>query len=375
MVERRPAEVFPPGDFIKEEMEARGWTQQDLAGILSKPLPSVNGILNGKKAILVDTARRLGAAFGTSAQFWMNLETSFRLYGSSESPEVAGVRLRAKLYELAPIREMEKRGWIKKTADYTELDEELKRFYEIDALDKLPDLSAAARASIKGEYAVLSPAQWAWCVRARRVANSVDARPFVQDSLDDLVSELQTLTQDREEIRHVPKILANAGIRFVVVKHLSKTRMDGAALWVGKKAPIIAVSLRFGRLDHFWFTLLHELAHIYYKDGVCADVSLFEAGSSDVIEDAEDRANKKAAGWLLDQEKLESFILRTSPLYSPQRIQNFSRRIGVHPSIVSGQLKFRKELDWSQMPRMNADVRDIVTHSAICDGWGQQRNE
>lgn len=375
MVERRPAEAFPPGDFIKEEMGERGWTQQDLAEILGKPLPTINGIVNGKKAILVDTARRLAAAFGTSAQFWMNLETSFRLYAASRSGEVEGVRSRAKLYESAPIREMEKRGWIKKTHDYVELDEELKRFYQTDSLDKLPELAAAARASVKGERAELTPAQWAWCARARQIANSVDAKPFAQNCVDDVVAELQVLTQDVEEIRRVPKILANAGIRFVVVKHLSKTRMDGAALWVGEEEPIIAVSLRFGRLDHFWFTLLHELAHIYYKDGLRTDASLFEPGLTDGMEVTEDRANKRAAEWLVDQEKLGSFILRTGPLYSPQRIRNFSRRINVHPSIVLGQLKFRKELDWPQMPRINVDVRDIVTHSAICDGWGQYRNE
>lgn len=375
MGERIPAEVFPPGDFIKEEMEERGWTQQDLAKILSKPLPTVNEIINGKKAILIDTARRLAAAFGTSAQFWMNLETSFRLFGVSESPEVEGVRRRAKLYEASPIREMEKRGWIKKTQDCSELDEELRRFYGTDSLDEVPNLAAAARASVRGEDAALTPAQWAWCVRARQVAGSVDAGPFAQGCLDDLVTELQSLSRDVEEIRHVSKVLASAGIRLVVVKHLTKTRMDGAALWDERRMPVIALSLRFGRLDHFWFTLLHELAHIYYKDGVRADVELFEAGSTEVIEHAEDRANKQAAAWLVDQEKLESFILRTAPLYTPQRIRNFSRRINVHPSIVLGQLKFLGELEWPQIPRMNVDVRDIVTHSTICDGWGQQRNE
>ena len=97
MIDRKPAKVFPPGDFIKEEMEERGWTQQDLAEILNKPLPTVNKILNGKKAIVPETAKRLAAAFGTSAQLWMNLETSFRLTAVPETSEVQGVRSRAKL--------------------------------------------------------------------------------------------------------------------------------------------------------------------------------------------------------------------------------------------------------------------------------------
>jgi HTH-type transcriptional regulator / antitoxin HigA len=88
---RRPvAEVFPPGDFIREELEARGWTQSDLAKILGRPPQTVNAIINGKKAITPQTALELAAAFGTSAEFWMNLETAYRLQEESEAdPEIA----------------------------------------------------------------------------------------------------------------------------------------------------------------------------------------------------------------------------------------------------------------------------------------------
>src|SRR5436189_6436897 len=44
---RRLAQVFPPGEFIREELEARGWTQGDLAVILGRPIQVVNGIVNG----------------------------------------------------------------------------------------------------------------------------------------------------------------------------------------------------------------------------------------------------------------------------------------------------------------------------------------
>lgn len=370
MIDRRPAEVFPPGDFIREEMEERGWTQQDLAEILGKPLPTVNQILKGKKAIVVETAKRLGAAFGTSAQFWMNLETSFRLNAEPESPEVTGVRTRAKLYEAAPIREMEKRGWIKRKTNHAERDEELRRFYGIESLDRLPSITAAARASVRGEYASMTAAQWAWCVRAQQIARAVHAKPFRRARLDTLVAELHALTESPEEIRRVPGILAEAGIRLVIIEHLSKTKMDGAALGFGKM-PVIAISLRFGRLDHFWFTLLHELAHIYNKDGVRVDVGLFEPGAVDCVDRIEERANNQAAAWLINPKRLESFILRTTPLYSTERIINFSRRMKVHPSIVAGQLKFRKELEQQQLVRLNTDVRDIVRSTATCDGWGE----
>jgi HTH-type transcriptional regulator / antitoxin HigA len=76
---QRIAEVFPPGDFIREELEARGWSQSDLARILGRPLQTVNLIVNGKKEVTPQTALELAAAFGTSPELWLNLETSYRL--------------------------------------------------------------------------------------------------------------------------------------------------------------------------------------------------------------------------------------------------------------------------------------------------------
>ncbi len=91
---RTVAEVFPPGDFIREELEARGWTQSDLAEILGRPFQVVNAIINGRKAITPRTARELEAALGPSAELWMNLEISYRLHNEREADPAITVRAR-----------------------------------------------------------------------------------------------------------------------------------------------------------------------------------------------------------------------------------------------------------------------------------------
>jgi HTH-type transcriptional regulator / antitoxin HigA len=78
MSKRIPAEVFPPGEFIWDELEARGWMQVDLAEILGLPLESVSEILTGKRAIMPETATGLGEAFGVDPRFWMDLESAYR---------------------------------------------------------------------------------------------------------------------------------------------------------------------------------------------------------------------------------------------------------------------------------------------------------
>jgi addiction module HigA family antidote len=76
---RVPAEVFPPGEFLREELEARGWTQQELADILDRPPRVISEIISAKRAVTPETARGLADAFGTSAEYWLNLESQYQL--------------------------------------------------------------------------------------------------------------------------------------------------------------------------------------------------------------------------------------------------------------------------------------------------------
>ena len=87
-----PAKAFPPGDFIREELQERGWTQQDLADRMRRPIQTVNMIVNGRKAITAETAYQLEAVFGPSAAYWMNLESSWQLYKFAEKKREAGSR-------------------------------------------------------------------------------------------------------------------------------------------------------------------------------------------------------------------------------------------------------------------------------------------
>ena len=82
---RTPAEVFSPGVFIREELEARGWTQRDLAAVLGRPLQLVNELVNGKKRLTAERAKQLAAAFGTSPELWLNLENAYRLATSEDA--------------------------------------------------------------------------------------------------------------------------------------------------------------------------------------------------------------------------------------------------------------------------------------------------
>jgi HTH-type transcriptional regulator/antitoxin HigA len=105
----------PPGYFIKEELDARGLSQSDLAYILGCPVQAVNLIVSGRRGISPEMAKALGIAFDVPAAFFANLQTAFDL-SQARDPD-PGVARRARLQSAYPIREMIKRGWIEGTDD------------------------------------------------------------------------------------------------------------------------------------------------------------------------------------------------------------------------------------------------------------------
>lgn len=81
----KPARRHPPGAVLAEELRARGWTQTKFAQILGRPLQVVNGVLNGKREITPETALQIGAAIGTSAEMWIEMEAKYRLWLAQQS--------------------------------------------------------------------------------------------------------------------------------------------------------------------------------------------------------------------------------------------------------------------------------------------------
>lgn len=369
MNDRIPAEVFPPGEFIRDELEERGWTQADLAKIMARPIPTISMIINGKTSITPETAIELSNAFGTSAQFWLNLETAYQL--SKIEVKNEDIRSRAKLFESAPVNDLQKRGWIKPTKTIEQLEECLSAFFALPELVRLKTSTLRA-ADQQGE---LAPEQLAWCVRVLQLAKSVPAKKFTNKSFSDGLPQLRALANFPENVRMVPKVLSEMGIRFVVVEHLPKSKIDGAALWLGEDwdKPVIALSMRYDRIDCFWHTLFHELSHIKNKDEYALDVDMVGADrclSEESLSAVEKRANAEAAEMLIPEEKIRSFIVRTRPFYSTERLIQFANLIKIHPGIIAGQLQHRKEIEWSHHRKMLVKVKDILISVALTDGFG-----
>jgi len=364
-----PAEISPPGAYIKMELEARGWTQADLAQILGRAAPTVSDIINGKRGITPETAAGLAAAFGTTAQVWMNLQTSHDLWHADRGRSDEDVSRRARLYGLVPVGQMIKRGWIDGSDSAEVLEQRVLEFLGIESLDEKPiPLRYAARGFAEHPGEAPSAALQVWLFRAKRLAPAVSVLPFRKGSLGGVLEQLKALRQSPEELRHVPRVLAEGGIRLMVIEPLPQMKMDGGCFWLDDKSPVVVLSLRYDRIDWFWHTLIHELGHIGKGDrDQCDDLFGESVGERPESEQA---INDCAADYLVAKSDLDGFIARTRPLYSKQKIRRFAARMGVHPGIVVGQLQHKKEIGWNHSREMLARVRHIVTESTLTDGWG-----
>lgn len=356
-----------PGEVIKELLNEKGWTQADLSRILCRPLPTINHIIKGRKSITPEMAISLGAAFGTGPEKWMKLESEYRLSLAKTNPEK--IEKRARLYDYAPIKDMEKRRWIPHTTSPEEQEKVLCQFYEIDSLEDEPQISVATRKATK-EMA-LTASQKAWCFRAKKLAKAMQVSTFKKSKLSEASLRLRELAAYPEEARHVSKILAQYGIRYLVIEPLPGAKIDGATLWLDEKSPVIVMSLRYDRIDAFWFTLLHEFSHIVHEDASVDDDLCGEGQVPSIAKiESERRADLEASERLVPSKRLNSFIMRVSPLYSKKRIIQFAHTINIHPGVIVGQLQHRGEIGYSANREMLAKIRNIVSDTALTDGWG-----
>lgn len=360
-------EIPPPGFFIREELEARGWSQRDLAGVLGVPEQAVNMIASGKRGVSADMAKKLGDAFDVSPEFFLNLQRAFDL---SRAPEAdPGVSKRARFYTHYPIREMAKRGWIASADEAEKIESEMMRFFEVKAPDKIPHMAHAAK---KTSYEEIPPAQLAWLFRVRQMAREAVVGRYSRAAAGSAITKLSALLGAPDEARHVPRILAEAGIRYVLVESLPNAKIDGVCFWLDEASPVIGMSLRYDRIDNFWFVLRHELEHVIRGHGRDTHTPMMDSDieSGDQEANEEERLANEAARWFcVPQKEMASFIARKQPYFAEKDMIGFAGRLGLHPGLVAGQL--RRQLGrWDLFVKHLVKIRSAVAPNALVDGWG-----
>ena len=359
-----------PGKVLADELASRSWSQTDLTFVLGCNAKAVNQIINGKQGVSPAMSKALGQAFGLSPSHFADLQRIYDLAMAGEPDP--GVTARATMMRTYPIREMVRRGWLK-SATASDLGNQLARFFETNDPGSIPHLAHAAR---KTDYqdAGVTPAQLAWLYRVRQIAKAITVPKYSHAALAKAVVQMRDFLAAPEEARHVPRLMAECGIRFIIAEALPQSKIDGVCFWLDDKSPVIGLSTRFDRIDNFWFVLRHECEHVLCGHGqrsrdaiVDADLKAGVADVSDVSEE-ERQANKAAAEFCVPQDKMNSFILRKNPFFYEKDVVAFAKLNGVHPGLPVGQIQ-NKLSRYDYLRKYQVKIREHVALGAIVDGW------
>lgn len=361
-----------PGQLISELLKERGWSNRVLAVVLEVSEQTISKMVSDKRAVDAEMALALEEVFETPAQRFVDLQSSYDLakarLGSRPNPKRA---VRANIYGNLPISEMVKRGWLdaEDPRNPDSVETALCRFFGVNRIEDASAMSFAAKKSKVGREA--SPSQLAWLHRVKTIAGEMLVGAYSQQRVEDAIAKLKALRGHPEHLERAPRILAEAGIRFVVVEGLPGGKIDGVCLWLDDKSPVIGMSLRFDRIDNFLFVLRHELEHVLRRDGLIApviDVDLGREGN-DEIEEEERIANEAAREFCVPKADMDAFIARKAPYFSERDLIGFAKVLKVHPGLVAGQLQFRTG-KFTFFRTHLAPVRQFVLPAAEVDGWG-----
>ena len=315
---------------IEFRMDQAGLKPRDLIPLIGSRA-KVSEVLAGKRAITMSMARALHKHVGIPADIL--------LQKPGASLDSAGDDID---WSRFPLNEMAKRKWIPNVPELAGRAEELLRGLMERAGG--PKVAAPAlyrkkdhrRMNAKTDPYALTA--WCWQVLASASGHPLDADYAPGSVTPDFLRQVARLSSSEAGPHRAKEFLAERGIALEVEQHLPRTYLDGAALWSDGGRPVIGLTLRYDRIDHFWFSLLHELAHVGLhldKDSSDWFVDDLTLQSQDDLQEAE--ADNWAQEALIPRNVWETSGVREGP--TAMVVIDLAYELGIHPAIVAGRIR------------------------------------
>ncbi len=362
----RPARKFGPGYFIREQMEYRSWTQEDLSEVMGITPKHLNKILQDKQALTIDMSRILAEVFETSPQYWLNLDANYRLWLETEKSEKEiQAEIKAKIYERMPVRDMIHKGWLPDFSDFKTLYQNVLAFWGQDKLDFAElDMKIAPLLARKSESFNQYNAAYAytWFHKAMQTALRYKVAAYNRKALITLYNKLNEYTMLDNGFNLFIQKLNEAGVIFFVLPHLQKTYLDGAAFFSGSN-PVIVYTARYKRVDNFWFTLAHEIGHILHHLN-SPDTFFVDNFNNEERNELEVEANELASSKLKHQE-IYTYLKPKLNYLSVQAIKDCSDKFHIHPAVIIGKLAHEKTISYANQNLFNENVLERINPAFI----------
>lgn len=328
-----PIDFPAPLEAIKFRMEQLGLKQKDMIPYFGSK-SKASEVLNGKRELTLTMMRALNKGLGIPAEVLLKKP-------DSNFPETFHNIDWSKF----PVSEMVKRLWLPKIDNIKEKYEELLRGFVTDN-SGLEVLTASyfkqgGRGRFNSQMDKYSLAAWLLRVISVAKAEKLTAK-YVKGTINlNTLKEVARLSYFENGPLLAREYLAKQGICLVIVPHLPKTYLDGAALLLPDGSPIVALTLRYDRADNFWFCLLHELAHVslHLSDSDNLVVDDLDLHNSEINDDVIEREADELAGESLIP-KHEWNNIPEEDKNNISSINKHAGRMKIHPAIIVGRIRF-----------------------------------
>ena len=317
-----------PVDAIKFRMEQQNLSQRDLVPFFGSR-SKVSEVLSGKRALTLSMIRALHSGLGIPAKVLLRERDATEL-------EEAPIQ-----WERFPIREMVARGWIKeRVIDFrSQAEDVLRRFFAQMGSAKAAAPLYRQTENVRSARDMDRYALTAWTARVVILAlQNPPPVSYAPGSVDlAFLTELARLSVFDQGPLLAREFLAKHGIALVLEPHLPRTYLDGAAIMTETGRPIVGMTLRYDRLDNFWFCVIHELAHVSLH--LTREVTQFfdDLDVQPRGDRKEEEADRLAGEALIPEDEW-----RRSPasrLRSPEAAVDLAGNLRIHPAIVAGRIR------------------------------------
>lgn len=349
LTEFAPDWIVTPGDTISDLLDERGWTQADLANRTGFTKKHIFQLLRGDAPITQETAAKLEKVLGSTARFWIGLDTQYRQQLASRAELDALAKHKDWLKEL-PLKDMIRFGWVSKADNVAQQVMECLKYFAVSTVDAWREVYSKPVAAYRAPSTLTrnGPAVATWLRQGEREAGSLRCADFDRAAFQAALHAARALTRVQSPSTFLPKLTtlcADAGVAVVVAPAPKGCTVSGATKWLSPNRALIMLSVRGKTDDKMWFTFFHEAGHLLKHGKSLTFLDILGKDGLHPKEEAE--ADAFARDTMIPQNDWNHFV--DAARFAETRVRAFASAMGIAPGIVVGRLQHDKHIPFMHL--------------------------
>ena len=335
--------AFHPGYYIADIINEMDISQAEFAERMGTTAKTLSQLLNGQANITNDLAKKLSVMMGTSTEVWQRLQNAYdqKIIEIQQAEDFDEQKELVKQIDYAYFVDV---AGLPKTKSTEEKISILCSFFKVSDLRIMlkPDYLVSFRSGTSNNSYKKVLNSRAWIQTAMNIAKDIETEPYSAKKLKGYLPELRNMTLQSPEVflPRMREIFAECGVAFILLPHLKYSGVNGAVKWVNNERVVLAMNNRGLNADKFWFSLFHEIKHVFQQKIKTVFVSGTEAEMINYNNTLEEEADRFASDYLIPPNELRRFA--PTRYTSDREIVEFAKSIGIHPGIVAGRLQHEK---------------------------------